>query len=365
MKKRIVSLLVCVGLIFSVSMADTVNEFADFDTEELVLFKELIQDLFYKDVTDKELKEAALKGMFQSLDPYSNYYNKEETEEFNTTVSGLYKGIGIKFEMYNGYVHIVKVFTNSPAQAAGLQADDTIIEINGEDIKGWSSEKVAAHIRGEAGTTVNVTVIRGDQLFAPDVLREEIQAESCEFDILDDDIAYIKIEEFNASTAMEVASYLHAINLTGYNDKLILDLRNNTGGYVDQAVAVARNFVPRGIITTLKFKNPNSDTIYRSSLEANPYKMVVLVNEATASASEILAGALQDNGVKLVGRPTYGKGVFQRTLNLKNGGMVKLTTGQYLTPSGVCIDKIGLQPDVDICGEEEQLQKAIEEVNKL
>ena len=359
------SLLICVSLIFSVSMAtDMTNQVSDFNTEELVLFKELIQDLFYKEVTDKELYDAALKGMFQSLDPYSDYYNEEETEQFNIEVSGLYKGIGIKFEMYGDYPHIIKVFSNSPAQAAGLQAGDFIIEINGEDIKGWTSEKIASHIRGEAGTMVNVTVTRGDRLFAPDILREEIRAESCVFDILNNDIAYLKIEEFNVSTSSEVASYLNSIRLTGYN-KLILDLRDNTGGYVDQAVTVARNFIPSGIITTLKFKDPNSDIVYRSALESNPYKMVVLVNELTASASEILAGALQENGIKLIGRPTYGKGVFQKTYNLKNGGMLKITTGQYLTPSGTCIDKIGLKPDFDVWGEDAQIQKAIEEVNKL
>ena len=364
MKRKIISLLVCVGLIFSVSAADTINNVSDFNTEELNLFKELIQDLFYKDVTDKELYDAALRGMFQSLDPYSDYYNGEEREEFNVEVSGIYKGIGIKFEMYNNYPHIIKVFSNSPAQVAGIQAGDFIIEVNGEDIKGWTSEKVASNIKGEIGTSVNVTILRGNQVFSLDVLREQIQAESCEIDILNDDIAYLKIEEFNANTSSEVASYLNSIRLTGYN-KLILDLRDNTGGYVDQAVFVARNFVPRGVITTLKFKNPNSDIIYRSYLENNPYKMVVLVNEVTASASEILAGALQDNGIILIGRPTYGKGVFQKTYNLKNGGMIKITTGQYLTPSGACIDKIGLKPDFDVSGDEEQLQKAIEEVNKL
>ena len=364
MGKKIISLFVCIGLIFSISLGDTTDKVSDFNTEELILFKELIQDLFYKDVTDKELYDAALRGMFQSLDPYSDYYSEEETEEFNIEVSGIYKGIGIKFEMYNNYPHIIKVFSNSPAQAAGIQAGDFIIEINGEDIKGWASEKVASHIRGETGTSVNVTILRGEQVFSPDILREQIQAESCEIDILNNDIAYLKIEEFNANTSMEVASYLNSIKLTGY-DKLILDLRNNTGGYVDQAVAIARNFVPRGIITTLKFKDPNSDIIYRSALENNPYKVVVLVNEVTASAAEILAAALQENEIKLIGRPTYGKGVFQKTYNLKSGGMIKITTGQYLTPSGACIDKIGLKPDFDVWGDDAQLQKAIEEVNKL
>ena len=364
MKKKIISIFICIGLIFNVAIADTADKVSDFDTESLRLFKELIQDLYYKDVTDKELYEAALRGMFQSLDPYSDYYNKEESTEFNIDVSGSYAGIGIKFEMLNSYIHIVKVFSNTPAQEVGIQIGDYIIEINGQDIKGWTADKAASYIRGETGTSVNLTVVRGEQIFSVDVLRQEIQAESCEIDIFNDDIAYLKVEEFNASTSYEVSRYLNSLRLTGYS-KLILDLRNNTGGYVDQAVAVARNFIPKGIITTLKFKNEDSDIVYKSYLEKNPYKMVVLVNENSASAAEILAGALQDNGIMLIGRPTYGKGVFQRTYGLKDGGMIKITTGQYLTPSGTCIDKTGLKPDIDVWGENEQLQKAIEEVNKL
>lgn len=368
MKKRIISLFVCLVMIFSVSFgATTATEtevVSEFNTENLELFKELIQDLFYKDVTDKELYEAALKGMFQSLDPYCNYYNKEETTEFNTDVSGNYSGIGIKFEGYNGYMRIVKVFTNSPAYTSGLRTGDYIIAINEEDVSGWSTTKAASLIRGETGTSVKLTILRGNLTFSVDVNRANIQAESCSFDILNDDIGYIKIEEFNLSTATEVASYLNSMKLTGYN-KLILDLRDNPGGYVDQAVYVARNFVPSGVITTLKYKNSAKDTEYRSYLKENPFKMVVLVNEHSASSSEILAGALKDNGIKLIGNTTYGKGVFQNVYNLKDGGSVKVTTGQYLTPSGVCIDKVGITPDFIVEGEEAQLQKAIEEVNKL
>ena len=366
MKKRIVSLVVCFVMLFSVSFGSTLTDATSaFDTENLELFKELIQDLFYKEVTDKELYEAAIKGMFQSLDPYCNYYNAEETTEFNTDVSGKYSGIGIKFEGYSDYLRIVKVFANSPACLSGLKAGDYIIGINGSSVAGWTTTKAASYIRGETGTSVKLTILRGNYTFDVDVNRADIQAESCSFDILNEDIAYIKIEEFNLSTATEISRYLNAAKLTGY-DKLILDLRDNPGGYVDQAVYVARNFVPSGIITTLKYKNSNKDTEYMSYLKENPYKkMVVLVNEYSASSSEILAGALKDNGIKLVGTTTYGKGVFQNVYNLKDGGSIKITTGQYFTPSGVCIDQIGITPDFVVAGAEAQLQKAIEVVNSL
>lgn len=368
MKKRIVSLFLCFVMLFSVSFAATTTstdaKVSDFNAANLQLFKELIQELFYEEVTDRELYEAALKGMFQSLDPYSNYYNEEETTEFNTDVSGNYSGIGIKFDGYNNYMRVVKVFAKSPAYMAGLKAGDYIVEINGEDVEGWTTSKAASYIRGETGTTVKLSILRDNEVFEVDVAREEIQAESCDFNILNEDVAYIKIEEFNLSTAQEVERYLHAMKITGYN-KLILDLRDNAGGYVDQAVLVARNFVPKGVITTLKYKNSNKDKVYMSYSKENPFKMVVLVNENTASSSEILAGALKDNGVKLIGETTYGKGVFQSVYDLKDGGSIKITRGQYFTPSGVCIDKVGITPDFVVEGEEEQLKKAIEEVNKL
>jgi len=364
MKKRIISFILGMFMIVNISFANEATKVSDFNTENLDLFRQLIQDLYYKDVTDKELYDAALKGMFQSLDPYCNYYNKEETTEFNIDVSGKYSGIGIKFDGYNNYMRIVKVFTNSPAYNVGLRAGDFIIAIEGEDVGGWTTDKAASLIRGETGTPIKLTILRGNQTFDVNVNRADIQAESCNFDILNWDVAYITIEEFNLSTASEVAKYLNAMKITGYN-KLILDLRNNTGGYVDQAVYVARNFVPSGVITTLKYKDSDKDTEYRSYLKENPYKMVVLVNENSASSAEILAGALQDSGIKLIGKNTYGKGVFQNTYNLKDGGSIKITTGQYFTPSGKCIDQVGLTPDVVVEGADAQLLRAIEEVNKL
>lgn len=365
MKKRILCFVVSIFMVLNISFANTtLVEPSKFNTENLELFKELIQDMFYKEVTDEEMYTAALKGMFQSLDPYCNYYTKEETTEFNIDVSGKYSGIGIKFEGYSNYMRIVKVFTNSPAYNVGLMAGDFIIGIEGEDVSDWTTTKAASLIRGEAGTSVKLTILRGNQTFDVNVLRADIQAESCSFSILNEDIAYITIEEFNLSTASEIAKYLNSMNVLGYK-KLILDLRDNPGGYVDQAVYVAGRFIPSGVITTLKYKNSQKDTAYRSYLPSNPYKMVVLVNEYSASSSEILAGALKDNGIKLIGKTTYGKGVFQEVRALKDGGSIKITTGQYLTPSGACIDKIGITPDFVVEGDEAQLQKAIEEVNKL
>lgn len=373
--KKFISLMLAISLMCGFTFAEssvsvTTTEEAKtsaFDAETLTLFKQMIQDLYYKEVTDEELYEAALKGMFQSLDPYSNYYNKEETTEFSTGVSGSYSGIGIKFEGYTDYMRIVKVFVNTPAYNAGILAGDYIIEVNGESIEGWSSTKVASVIRGDAGSKVDLKILRGKEILKFSVERANVQAESCEFKVYgtDADIGYIKIEEFNASTSTEMSNYLHTMKVLGIN-KLILDLRDNPGGYVDQAVLTARNFVPEGVITTLKYKDENKENIYKSYLKEPYFKVVALVNGNSASSSEILAGALKDSGASvLIGTTTYGKGVFQNVYNLKNGGSVKITTGSYYTPSGICIDGIGIEPNIVVEGAEEQLNRAIEEVQKL
>lgn len=364
--KRIISVVLSISLIMSFAFATT-EEKSAFDTEKLDLFRELIQELYYKDVTDEELYEAALKGMFNALDSYSTYYNKEESEEFTTSVSGTYSGIGIKFEGYNNYMRIVKVFVNTPAYNSGLLAGDYIIGVNGESIEGWSSNKVASLIKGEAGTKVDLELLRETERINVSVERQNVQAESCDFEVIGEkgDIGYIKIEEFNASTGSEVSQYLHTMKVLGMK-KLIIDLRDNPGGYVDQAVAVAKKLVPKGVITTLKYKDENKDVQYRSTLSEPYFKVVALVNKNSASSSEILVGALKDRGVAtVVGTKTYGKGVFQNIYRLVGGGSIKITTGAYYTPDDICIDKIGIEPHIVVENEEEQLTRAIEEVNKL
>lgn len=366
--KKAISLFLSVLLMFNVTFAEISvisEDVSDFDTEKLTLYKELIQDLFYKDVSDKELYEAAIKGMFSSLDVYSSYYNEEQTASFEESTSGHYVGIGIKFEGNAEYMRVVKVFTGTPADTAGMLIGDYIIAVNGEEVKGMSTTKVASMIKGEEGTTVKLTLLREQTLFTVEVERKQIQAESCEFQVLEKDIGYIKIEEFNDSTYTEVSKYVQALKALQM-DQLILDLRDNPGGYVSQAVAVANHFVPKGVVTTLKYKNSAKDKEYSSVLKKPYFKLVVLVNGNSASAAEILAGAIKDTKAgTLIGTTTYGKGVFQNMYNLKDGGSIKITTGVYYTPNGTCIDKVGIAPDIEVVEPEAQLQRAIEEVKKL
>ena len=366
--KKAISLVLSVLLMCNFAFAEisvTSENVTDFDTEKLTLFKELIQDLYYKDISDKELYDAAIRGMFNALDVYSAYYNQEQTEVFEETTSGNYVGIGIKFEGNAEFMRVVNVFTGTPADAAGVMVGDYIVEVNGQEVYGMSTTKVASMIKGEEGTNVKIGLLRGDIFFVLDIERQKVQAESCSFNVLEKDIGYIKIEEFNDSTYTEVSKYVQALKALGMN-KLILDLRDNSGGYVSQAVAVANHFVPKGVVTTLRYKNSAKDKEYVSVLKDPFFKLVVLVNENTASSAEILAGAIKDTKAgTLIGMKTYGKGVFQNMYNLKDGGSIKITTGVYHTPNGTSIDRVGIMPNILVEGADAQLTRAIEEVKKI
>lgn len=355
--KKIAAFLCSIVMLMNVS-------FAEFDTQKLDLFRQMIQARYYKEISDEELMEGAIRGMFNSLDQYSSYFNQEESEVFNESVSGQYVGIGIKMENLNNYVHIVKVFKNSPASAVGLAPQDYIIGINGEDIVGWHINKASTYIRGEEGTELKLTILRGTEKFDVILTRAKVQTESCELNILNENIGYIKIEEFNANTYEEFYNYYQALNVIGIK-KLIIDLRDNPGGYVSQCVMIGNLVVPRGNITTLKYRNENEEMAYRSFCDkVKMDNIVVLVNGNSASASEILAGAMKDTGSGIiVGTQTYGKGVVQEVYNLVDGGSVKITTAEYVTPNGTHIDGVGITPDFvveEIEGYDSQLNKAIE-----
>lgn len=355
--KKIVAFICSTVMLMSVS-------FAEFDTQKLDLFRQMIQARYYREISDEELMEGAIRGMFNSLDRYSAFYNQEEAEAFEETVSGKYEGIGIKMENLDNYTHIVKVFNNSPASNAGLLPQDYIVKINGEDIGGWHINKVATYLRGEEGTDVKLTILRGIETFDVTLKRASVQVESCELDIFNGNIGYIKIEEFNSDTYNEFYNYYSALNIIGI-DKLIIDLRDNSGGYVSQCVMVGNLVVPRGKITTLRYKNEAEEMVYRSFCnDVAMDKIIVLVNGNTASASEILAGAIQDaqSGI-IVGTQTYGKGVVQEVYNLVGGGSVKITSAEYITPNGTHIDGVGITPDYIVEeqeGYDAQLSKAIE-----
>lgn len=341
---------------------------------------DMINHRYRGEVNSKELVEGAIRGMLGTLDPYSTYFDSSESEAFYHDLQGTIEGIGVTLEIRDGYVVVFKVYSNSPAEKAGILPGDRIISIDGKSVIGTSVEEAAQLLRGDAGTTVSLRILRdGNKTLTFKVKREKIEISPVEYKITND-ICYIKIEYFNANTNKYVTQALNEADKRKVT-KVILDLRNNPGGEVAQAVAVASKFVPKGLITKLDFKAEDmKDLEYFSNLEKQKYKVAVLVNGSTASASEVVAGAIQDSGAGvLIGTKTFGKAKVQSVIPIltpeayknyeaklgikvvdvyelmtKYGifprddeimGTVKITTGVYSTPKGRVIDGIGLTPD--------------------
>ncbi|MDQ2084967.1 S41 family peptidase [Herbivorax sp. ANBcel31] len=354
------------------------EELKDLDYLESVI--EMIEDNYSGDIYREELLEGALKGMFDTMDDYTTYYTKEEADDYLNDMDGSYKGIGIMFSRVSRGIIVLKVFESSPAESSGIKEGDIIKEVDGVDISDKSDEQVATMIRGEEGTTVSLEIMRKDDTRLIEVERREIKIEPGEYKI-ENYIGYIKLEVFNANTEGFINEALEEMDNNNI-DKIILDLRNNPGGEVGQAIAVAKKFVPAGLITRLEFESESMyDQVYNSRLINLKYDVVVLVNEMSASASEILAGAIQDKGAgMLIGTKTFGKAKVQSIFpiitpeahekykkefgeSFINGydllvehkvhplddeiiGWTKMTTGRYYTPKGRMIDGKGLEPDM-------------------
>lgn len=377
MKKLTAILLLCSLLLISAVPAMGMD-YGDYLNSAL----EFMQDMYYLDVNDEETIKAALKGMFGNLDPYSGFFDNQETQQLNDSLQGSFVGIGASLEKCDEGVRIVKVYEESPAEKAGLRDGDIILAVDGVSTFGKEASAVASEIRGEKGTRVTLTIQRQSEKLDITVRRDQVTLNPVSWRI-EGDVAYIYIESFTGSTGAQFGKAIDEIARRGVT-RILLDLRDNAGGFVDEAVAVARKIVPEGLITRLDFKSERlTDKTYYSDLRNSPYIMAVLVNEHTASAAEILAGAIQDSGKGvLIGQKTYGKGVVQNMFYVltpeayakygkKYGlhyitsvewlsyegvlldpddllGTIKLTTGHYLTRNGRTIHGVGLAPDIEI-----------------
>lgn len=343
---------------------------------------QFIKSRYNYELGEGQLLEGSVKGMFEQLDDYSEFYTQEDAKQYLEAVDGNYEGIGIVLSKDQNYIVITKIFPASPAETAGLLGGDKIVTINKKNVIGSTIDEVSSLIRGERGTLVTLGVMRNgsNTVLEISAKREGIKLNPVNGEIREG-IGYISIDSFNSNTNEFLIKVLKEMD-TAKVYKLILDLRDNTGGEVGQAVAVARHFVPVGTITTLKFR-AGDDIVYSSSLVKARYQIAVLVNKNTASASEILGGAIQDSKTgMLIGTKTYGKARVQSVVPLLTPeaynkysrqfndltvdandlvlhhdiepsddeilGWAKITTGTYLTPAGRFIDGIGLQPDIAV-----------------
>lgn len=346
--------------------------------KKLAEITSLIQNNYYQDVSQEQIEEGVLHGAVLALgDPYSAYMNVEEKQSYNESLEGAYVGIGVLTTFNSDWQAVIaQVYNNSPAQKAGLQKGDIFVAVDGQKINTTSTkdlQEVTGKIRGEAGTSVEITIERNGQEMSFTVQREEVHITYVTSRMLANNIGYIKIDEFSGSALEEYQQAVAQIQEQGMH-AMILDLRDNPGGFVDYAVEIADELLPQATIISVRDKNGNEKQ-YTSDSKSMDFPMAVLVNQNSASASEILTVALKENQrAAIIGEKTYGKGIIQSHFNLSWGGYLKLTTASYYSPDGNAIHEVGVMPDIEVSLPEEiqndpslltdetdtQLQKAIE-----
>ncbi|MCD8241113.1 MAG: S41 family peptidase [Lachnospiraceae bacterium] len=326
-------------------------------------------DAYYLfDYDEEDVEESIYKGMMDGLgDPYTCYYTAEEYASFLESSSGSYSGIGatLQQDYSTGLITVVSTFEGSPAESAGLQADDILYMVEGEEVTGIDLSLVVVDLKGEEGTDVNISIVRGSEVLEMTITRASIEVPTVEYEMLEDAIGYIAITEFDDVTDEQFASALEDLGSQGM-ESLIIDLRDNGGGLVDVTCTILDSLLPEGLIVYTEDKYGNREEEYSDAENYFDGEMVILVNGNTASASEIFAGAIQDYGVgTLIGTQTYGKGIVQSLIPLSDGSAIKITVSRYYTPSGNNIHEVGITPDIvleaDTQNEEDnQLQRAIE-----
>ena len=322
--------------------------------KQLNLFGEVyerVRSEYVEKVSDKDLIEAAINGMLQSLDPHSSYLNADSFTEMKIQTKGEFGGLGIEVTMENGLVKVVSPIDDTPAAKAGLQSGDYISHIDEEAVMGLTLSEAVDKMRGPINTELKITVIReGQEAFDLNLKRAIIKVTSIKAK-KEEDVAYIRITSFTQKTFKNLVKEYNKLSLDmkGNLKGLVLDLRNNPGGLLDQAVSVSDAFLERGEIVSTRGRDNKGEQRYNASKGdiTNGLPLVVLINGGSASASEIVAGALQDHkrGI-LMGTQTFGKGSVQTIIPVTSKGAVRLTTARYFTPSGISIQAKGISPDI-------------------
>ena len=312
-----------------------------------------VQEQYVEEVTDKELIESAISGMLQSLDPHSSYLSAESYKDMQVKTKGTFGGLGIEITMEDGVVKVVSPIDETPAALAGMQSGDLIIGINGESIRGLSINDAVSQLRGPIGSNVTITVVRNKQEpFELVIKRDIIKIRSVRHNIINN-VGYVRLTTFSETTTEGMKSSIKKIpGELGKNFQgLILDLRNNPGGLLNQSISVSDSFLDRGeIVSTKGRKNGDASRVFAKKGDViNGKPLVVLINSGSASASEIVAGALKDHSrAIIIGTRSFGKGSVQSIIPLPGNGAMRLTTARYYTPSGVSIQAKGIEPDIQV-----------------
>jgi len=324
--------------------------------DELRTFVEILNRVkqgYVEDISDQDLLENSIRGMLDGLDPHSAYLNAEEFREISISTSGKFGGLGIEVQMQNGFVRVVTPIDDTPASKAGIQSGDLIVRINDTAVKGMSLTEAVKQMRGDIGSEITLTILREgrDEPFKVTMKRAVVRVESVKSRMLDPGYGYVRVTQFSSNTGDAVKRAIDTLQDKSALRGIVLDLRNNPGGVLSAAVDVSDVFLDAGGIVSIRGRAPNTDQQFNATPgdAINGAPIVVLVNEGTASASEIVAGALQDDSrAVIMGNRTFGKGSVQTIIPLANGAALKLTTARYYTPSGRSIQAEGIEPDVGI-----------------
>ena len=346
-------------------------------TSKLKSYRQIIDKYYLGEVDEEKLEEGAIKGYIEGLgDPYTEYISKDEMKDYLDDTMGNFVGIGIYMIKNTQYdrIQVLSTIKGSPAEKIGIQAGDLIISVDGVEYKADDMTTASNNIKGEEGTKVNIELLRGTQNVKYEITREKVKVNQVEGKVLSNNIGYIQFTSFDETTAEDFKTKYQELTKQGIQS-LIIDLRNNGGGIVDQALDIADYVATKDSVLLYEVDKNNKETIRKAKTDPIiNMPIIILTNENTASASEILAGALKDLGkAKTVGTTTYGKGVIQQILKLSDGSGIKVTIEEYQTPNKNKIHKVGIEPDEKVElpdsvesiynlkeSEDTQLQKAIE-----
>ncbi len=362
------SLVLGIGIVFGVSIGVGTSVLAERSTvnyaaatlplDDLRTFSEVfgkVKEDYVEEVEDKKLLEGAIRGMLSGLDPHSAYLNKEEFKELQVGTTGQFGGLGIEVSMEDGFVKVVAPIDDTPAQRAGMKAGDLIIRLDDTPVKGMSLNDAVKLMRGKPGTDIVLTVVREgeDAPLTITITRAIIKVKSVKSRSLDKGFGYLRITSFQTKTGDQVRKAISDLRKEhgGKLNGVVLDLRNNPGGVLGAAVAVSDAFLKKGMIVYTEGRAEDAQLKFTASPDdiLNDAPIVVLVNEGSASASEIVAGALQDHKrAVIMGSQTFGKGSVQTIFPMSNQSAVKITTARYFTPSGRSIQAEGIVPDIKV-----------------
>ena len=369
--KNILKNLFLFMFIFYFSIANAANE--DDIYKKIDLFSEVLDKInkeYVDEVNQSEAMDAAINGVLQSLDPYSGYMSPESFQNMQTETSGEFGGLGIEVGMEHGVVKVISPIDNSPASSVGVKAGDYIVKINDIQVQGKTLNEAVELMRGPVGTDIEITVRRRGEKKALTfiITRDIIEVASVKSEVIDNKTGYLRLTSFNENSGNQIKDKIKEFKKNGKVENYILDLRNNPGGLLSQAIKISDFFLDNGEIVSTKSKRKYENRKWFAKkgdiLKANT--LVVLINYGSASASEIVAGALQDHKrAILIGESTYGKGSVQSIIPLNNDGAIRLTVSKYYLPSGKSISDVGVTPDIEVDESSDEFKLNTETDNQL